>query len=121
MSEENENTENQEEVKPLADFSATEEPDDFETKASEIKVYFLNKLLFYFLMFLFGIVCMAAVTKTGILGVIFFIAALFYLLPVGLIKTIGYLRRLSHYKDYCNKSRDDLNVDVMKFFKKNKK
>ncbi len=93
-------SETTEEVKPLIDFSKVEDGYDYEKRAKEVKDYLKNQMQIRMLEFVIGIAFLILTTKTGSLGAILFMAAIFYLIPDGLIKSIVYIHRYRHYKDF---------------------
>ena len=93
-------SETTEEVKPLIDFSKAEDTYDYDKRAREVKDYLKNQMQIRMLEFVIGIAFLILTTKTGSLGAILFMAAIFYLIPDGLIKSIVYIHRYRHYKDF---------------------
>ncbi|MBO4858408.1 MAG: hypothetical protein J5527_07830 [Treponema sp.] len=89
-----------EEVKPLIDFSKVEDGYDYEKRAKEVKDYLRNQMQIRMLEFVIGIAFLILTTKTGVLGTFLFMYAIFYLIPDGLIKSIVYIHRYRHYKDF---------------------
>ena len=88
------------EEKPLIDFSKVEDTYDYDKRAREVKDYLKNQMQIRMLEFVIGIAFLILTTKTGSLGAILFMAAIFYLIPDGLIKSIVYIHRYRHYKDF---------------------
>lgn len=100
----------QEEISPLIDFSKTEEePDDFNQKSETVKKYFREQLIGKISQLLFGIFCIIMTVHMGVIGSVFFIAAIFYLIPDGFIKTIVFSYRLLHHTDFV--TAKDYHVD----------
>ena len=94
-----------ENTEPLIDFSKVEDGYDYEKRAKEVKDYLKNQMQIRLLEFIIGIAFLILTTKTGPLGAILFMVAIFYLIPDGLIKSIVYIHRYRHYKDFVE-SRD---------------
>ena len=88
------------EEKPLIDFSKVEDTYDYDKRAREVKDYLKNQMQIRMLEFVIGIAFLILTTKTCSLGAILFMAAIFYLIPDGLIKSIVYIHRYRHYKDF---------------------
>lgn len=93
-------SETTEEVKPLIDFSKSDDSYDFDKRAKEVKDYLRNQMQIRMLEFVIGIAFLILTTKTGVLGTFLFMYAIFYLIPDGLIKSIVYIHRYRHYKDF---------------------
>ncbi len=88
-------------VQPIIDFSKTEEgPDNYSEKGKQVKDFLKNQMQTRLLEFFIGILFIVLTTKTGVLGSILFMVAIFYLIPDGLIKSIVYIYRYKHYEDY---------------------
>lgn len=88
------------ETQPLTDFSKGEENDKYSEKAEIMKDLFNHRLVTYSCFLILGILCLILTPKAGPLGLILFLAAVFYLLPTAIIKGIYTLHQRIHYKDY---------------------
>lgn len=102
LEKENKVEEKIEKESPVIDFSSIDENSDKEyvAKAKEVKANIIAQLEIRVLELIGGIACLILTTKTGVLGTFLFMAAIFYLVPEGLVKSIAYLFRLRHYEDY---------------------
>lgn len=97
-------------ITPIIDFNKTEEfKDDYEETAKQVKADLFNQFQIRLLELIIGIAFILLTTKTGVLGTFLFIAALFYLIPDGLIKTIMYFIRYRHYEDYVENKNYKIN------------
>lgn len=89
-----------EKLSPLVDFSAEDQNDDYEEKAAAVKKKFKTDLFAKGLELILGIICIYFSNKTGVIGTLLFIAAIFYLIPDGLVKGIVLISKYRHYKDF---------------------
>ena len=88
-------------VQPIIDFSKTEDTSfDYVQRGKEVKAFLKNQMEMRLLEFFIGILFIVLTTKTGVLGSILFMAAIFYLIPDGLLKSIIYIYRYRHYENY---------------------
>ena len=88
-------------VQPIMDFSKTEDSSfDYAQRGKDVKAFLKNQMQTRLLEFFIGILFIFLTTKTGVLGSILFMVAIFYLIPDGLIKSIVYIYRYRHYEDY---------------------
>lgn len=95
-----EDIKNESEIQPLTDFSKVEENDKYSEKAEIMKDLFNHRLISYLCFLILGILCLILTPKAGPLGLVLFLAAVFYLLPTAIIKGIYTLHQRIHYKDY---------------------
>ena len=88
-------------IQPIMDFSKTEDGSyDYIQRGKEVKAFLKNQMQTRLLEFFIGILFIFLTTKTGVLGSILFMVAIFYLIPDGLIKSIVYIYRYRHFEDY---------------------
>lgn len=88
-------------IQPIIDFSKTEDTSfDYVQRGKDVKAFLKNQMQTRLLEFLIGILFIILTTKTGVLGSILFMVAIFYLIPDGLIKSIVYIYRYRHFEDY---------------------
>lgn len=88
-------------IEPIMDFSKTEDTSfDYVQRGKEVKAFLKNQMQTRLLEFFIGILFIFLTTKTGVLGSILFMVAIFYLIPDGLIKSIVYIYRYRHFEDY---------------------
>lgn len=115
------------ETEPLIDFKQADlaEAFDYETEVTKWKKVFTIRLVQNIMLILLGILLIVCCTKTKYLGVVYFIGAFFYCFPIGIAKTIAYIHRIIHVRDYVSHPEYVKQVDVKyfvkKIFKKNKK
>lgn len=87
----------------------------YEKSIQEKKIFFTNCLISNLTKLVFAIICFIFTTKTGVLGTVLFIIALFYFLPIGVIRTIVYAHRLAHAADFVGFDNDYVAVDLFHF------
>ena len=104
-------------VTPIMEFDDTEDEKKiaYAKNLQEKKIFFTNCLISNITKIVFAIICFIFTQKTGVIGTFLFIIALFYFLPIGVIRTIVYAHRLIHVKDYVSFDNDFVAVDLFHF------
>lgn len=109
-------------IEPLVDFSEDHvSEEEYQRKCSLVKQYCNEKLQKYLGHIVIGIIFIIAVPKSGVFGLILFIASIFYLLPMGIIKSISWIYKRFHFEDYVEYKYDSNEIDFYSFMRKNLK
>ena len=107
----------QNDTSPIIEFDDTEDEKKiaYEESLREKKIFFSNCIVSNVTKIVFAIICLIFTTKIGALGTFLFAIAVFYFLPVGIIRTFVYSYRLAHAKDYVAYDNDLVAVDLFHF------
>lgn len=112
-----ENAGEEKDTSPVVEFDDSEDEKKlaYEKSIQEKKIFFANCLISNITKIVFAIICFIFTPKTGVLGTFLFAIAIFYFLPIGVIRTFVYAYRLTHVKDYIAYDNDFVAVDLFHF------